>query len=123
MIYLASISTDNCEIENRAYKSIGNALDYIYDSLKALAKDAIDDEKCFDFFDRDYIKSYFSEEFLNQFNKICSRTEFGEFIIERPKSNKYRFIFAPNFNVLKSPQPNYIFVFIVCEMEMLELLD
>ena len=121
MIYLASISTDNYEIENRAYKSIGNALEYIYDSLKALAKDIIDDEKCFDFFDRDYIKSYLSEEFFNQFNKVWSRTEFGEFIIERPKINKYRFLFDPNFKVLKSTQPHYIFI--VCELEILELLD
>ena len=121
MIYLASISTDSCEIENRAYKSIDKALEYIYDRLKALSKDIIDDEKCFDFFDREYIKSYFSEEFFNQFKKIWSRTEFGEFIIESPRSNKYIFIFNPNFNVLKSYQPHYIFI--VCELEMLELLD
>ena len=40
-IYLASISTDNCEIENRAYKNIGKALEYIYNSLRAILPKSI----------------------------------------------------------------------------------
>ena len=121
MIYLVEIATNNCEkdSENRAYKSLGSALECIYDNLRYFPLDEYEDG-C-DFFDRDYIKSYFSEEFFNQFNKVWSRTEFGEFIIERPKINKYRFLFDPNFKVLKSTQPHYIFI--VCELEILELLD
>lgn len=117
-IHLASISTDNCEIENRAYKSVGNTLEYIYNSLKALTSDFIED--C-DFFDRDYIKNYFTEEYFNRFSKVNCHSIYGEFIIDKVKDSKYQFVFIPSKEYLKADIRCDIFI--VCELEMLELLD
>lgn len=116
MIYLASISTDNCGIENRAYKSIGNALEYIYNSLKKLTSDIIED--C-SFFDRDYVKNYFTEEFFNRFSRVNCHSTYGELVINEIKENKYQFVFLPA-GVPTSQQDDF---FIVCELEMLDLLD
>jgi hypothetical protein len=118
MIYLASISTDNCGIENRAYKSIGNALEYIYNSLKKLTSDIIED--C-SFFDRDYVKNYFTEEYFNRFSKVNCHSIYGEHIIDKVKDNKYQFVFIPSREHLKCDIRKDIFI--VCELEMLELLD
>ena len=117
-IYLASISTDDCGIENRAYKSIGNALEYIYNSLKDLTSDIIED--C-SFFDRDCVKNYFTEEFFNRFSRVNCHSIYGELVINEVKDSKYQFVFIPSKEYLKSDirYDN----FIVCELEMLELLD
>ena len=118
MIYLASISTDNCGIENRAYKSIGNALEYIYNSLKKLTSDIIED--C-SFFDRDCVKNYFTEEYFNRFSKVNCHSIYGEFIIDKIKDSKYRFVFIPSIEYLKANIRCGIFF--VCKLEILELLD
>ena len=117
-IYLASISTDNCEIENRAYKSIGNALEYIYNNLKALTSDFIED--C-SFFDRDYVKNYFTEEFFNRFSRVNCHSIYGELVINEVKDSKYQFVFIHSKEYLKSDIR--FDNFIVCELEYLELLD
>ena len=118
MIYLASISTDNCEIENRAYKSIGKALEYIYNSLKKLTSDIIED--C-SFFDRDCVKNYFTEEYFNRFSKVNCHSIYGELVINEIKDNKYQFVFIPSKEYLKDDIRCDIFS--VCELEMLVLLD
>lgn len=117
-IYLASISTDDWEIENRAYKNIGNSLEYIYNNLKGLTSDFI--EEC-SFFDRDYVKKYFTEEYFNRFSKVNCHSIYGEFIVDKVKDSKYQFVFIPSREHLKSDIRKDIFV--VCELEMLELLD
>ena len=66
-VYLASLATNNYEIENRVYKTLGNSLKYIYDNLKVLSVTSIPD--C-DFFDREYVQKYFTEEYYESFNKI-----------------------------------------------------
>ena len=118
MIYLASISTDNFEIENRAYKSISNALEYIYNNLKALTSDFIED--C-SFFDRDYVKNYFTEEYFNRFSKVNCHSIYGELKVDKVKDRKYQFVFIPSKEYLKSDIRCDIFI--VCELEMLKLLD
>lgn len=117
-IYLASISTDDCEIESRAYKNIGNSLEYIYNSLKELTSDFI--EEC-SFFDRDYVKNYFTEEYFNRFSKVNCHSIYGEFIVDKVKNNKFHFVFIPSREHLKSDIRSDIFI--VCELEILELLD
>ena len=118
MIYLASISTDNFEIENRAYKSISNALESIYNNLKALTSDFIED--C-SFFDRDYVKNYFTEEYFNRFSKVNCHSIYGELKVDKVKDRKYQFVFIPSKEYLKSDIRCDIFI--VCELEMLKLLD
>lgn len=117
-IYLASISTDNCEIENRAYKNIGNSLEYIYNSLKSLTSDFIED--C-SFFDRDYVKRYFTEEYFNRFSKVNCHSIYGEFKVDKVKDSKYQFVFIPVKEYLKTDIRSDIFI--VCELDILELLD
>lgn len=119
-IYLASTATNHSELENRAYKTFAHSLEYIYDCLKRLAKEYINADD-FDFFDRDYVRSYFTEDFFCNSIRINCRSEFGEFIIEKANDIKYRFVFAPNHTVLKSTHPYDMFF--VCELEILELLD
>lgn len=126
MIYLASISTDNCEIENRVYKNIGNSLEYIYNSLKSLTSDFIED--C-SFFDRDYVKRYFTEEYFNRFSKVNCHSIYGELVINEVKDSKYQlandskyqFVFIPSKEYLKTDIRSDIFI--VCELDILELLD
>ena len=117
-IYLASISTDDCGIENRAYKSIGNALEYIYNSLKDLTSDIIED--C-SFFDRDCVKNYFTEEYFNRFSKVNCHSIYGGFIIDKIKDSKYQFVFIPSIEYLKANIRCDIFF--ICKLEMLDLLD
>ena len=113
-IYLASIATSLCELENRAYSNFSNSLEYIYDSLKSLVSEEV--ENC-DFFDRDYIQKYFTEDcFVDKFCRVNCRSSYGEFIIEKLKDDKYQFVFSP----VSSKRINY---FIVCELQILDLLN
>lgn len=112
MIYLAAISTNQDILESRAYKTFDHSLEFIYDSLKALAAEVVDG--C-DFFDRDYVQKYFTVDFFNRFNRVNSRSEYGEFIIERVNRSKYQFVFIPS-----NQEYEY---FIVCELEIMDLLD
>ena len=111
LVYLTTSSTNSCELETRVYKTLNHSLENIYNNLKKLTIEYMPDG---DFFDRDYVKKYFTEEFFNQFSRIICRTEFGEFIVEKVKNNKYQYIFAPIHTYDN---------FIVCELEILELLD
>ncbi len=113
-IYLASIATSEYEIENRAYKNICDSLKYIYDSLKSLSAEFI--EGC-DFFDRKYVQEYFTEKFFTQFNgRMNCKSAYGEFSIIKMNDSKYQFVFVPLLSIqLQNP-------FIVCELEILELL-
>lgn len=113
-VYLASIATSLQEIDTKVYETFENSLKYIYDSLKSLVSEEVED--C-DFFDRDYIQKYFTEDcFGNKFCRVNCRTSYGEFIIEKVKDDKYQFVFSP----ISSKHINY---FIVCELEILELLN
>lgn len=113
-IYLVSIATSEYEIENRAYKNICDSLKYIYDSLKSLSTEFI--YGC-DFFDRNYVQEYFTEEFFAQFNgRMNCKSAYGEFSIVKMNDSKYQFVFVPLLSMqLQNP-------FIVCELEILELL-
>ena len=109
-VYLASLSTNNYELENRAYKTFTNSLKYIYDNLKSLS---IELEKDCDFFDREYILECFTEEYFEDFTNVNCRSIFGEFTVRKAKSNKYQFVFKPS-------NKDWFFV---CELEILDLLD
>lgn len=109
-VFLASLATNNYELENRVYKTLGNSLKFIYDNLKAMSVISIPD--C-DFFDREYVQKYFTEEYYESFKKVNSHSTYGEFVINKVKDNKYQFVFVPI-------KQDYYFV---CELEMLELLD
>lgn len=109
-VYLASLATDNCELETKIYKTFSNVLIYIHEKLKSLTMESVKD--C-DFFDRDYVQKYFTEDFFKQFKNINCRTTHGEFIIKKVKHNKYQFI----FNISKEN------CFFICELEILDLLD
>ncbi len=113
-VYLASIATSEYPIERKVYKSLGNSLEYIYDNLKSLSVEFI--EGC-DFFDRNYVQEYFTEEFFTQFNgKMNCKSAYGEFSIIKMSDSKYQFVFMPLLSMqLQNP-------FIVCELEILELL-
>ena len=113
-IYLASIATSEYPIERKVYKSLGNSLEYIYDNLKSLSAEFI--EGC-DFFDRKYVQEYFTEEFFTQFNgRMNCKSAYGEFSIIKMSDSKYQFVFVPLLSIqLQNP-------FIVCELEILELL-
>jgi hypothetical protein len=113
-IYLESIATSEYEIENKAYKNICDSLIYIYDSLKSLSAEFI--EGC-DFFDRNYVQEYFTEKFFAQFNgRMNCKSAYGEFSIIKMSDSKYQFVFVPLLSIqLQNP-------FIVCELEILELL-
>ena len=117
-IYLASTATNQYALENRLYRNIESSLKYIYDSLKKLTSEAIDE--C-DFFDRDYVKEFFTEEYFSKFTRVNCKSEYGEFIIEMAKDSKYQFVFCPSTWVLKSDKSYDSFI--VCELEGLELLD
>jgi hypothetical protein len=110
-IYFTSISTNVLEIENRAYKNFGNALEFIYNNLKELT--------CCEFFHRDYIQKYFTTEFFDKFAKVNCKSEYGEFVIEKVKDNRYQFVFIFYPSLLTEP----IDFFIVCELEILELIE
>ena len=112
MIYLAAISTNQDILESRAYKTFEHSLEFIYDSLKALAAEVVD---CYDFFDRDYIRNCFTVNFFTRFNRVNCKSECGEFIVERVNRSKYQFVFIPS-----NQEYEY---FIVCELEIMDLLD
>lgn len=114
-IYLASIATSLCEIENRAYSNFSNSLEYIYNSLKSISSKEID-ECAYDFFERDSVQNYFTEDSFKKLGKVNFRSTYGEFIIEKISDNKYQFVFY-------SKSSKKIDYFIVCELEMLELFD
>ncbi len=109
-IYLASLSTNHFELENKAFKTFGSSLKYIYDNFKTLSVESVKD--C-DFFDREYVQKYFSEEYFNKFNKVNCKSTYGEFVIQKKSSKKYQFVF-------KHINQDYFFV---GELETLELLD
>jgi hypothetical protein len=109
--YLTSISTNEYEIENRIYKTFNSSLNYIYENLKSLTKEVM--PEC-DFFDRDYIKEYFTDDKILSTVVNC-RTKEGEFAVNKVKDNKYMFLFQP------SNQDDLFFF--VCELEILELLE
>ena len=116
-IYLASISTSEYAIERKAYKTIGDSLKYIYDNLRSLSIEFIDG--C-DFFDREYVQNYFTEDFFTQFcsgsKKMNCCSVYGEFFIEKIDDSKYQFVFVPLLSMtLQNP-------FVVCELDILELL-
>lgn len=113
-IYLTSIATNHCELGNRTYKSLDSSLKHIYNNLKALSSEYICD--CA-FFDREYVQEYFTEEFFSKFNgRMNCKSAYGEFYIEKISDTKYQFVFAP---LLITDVQN---TFIVCELEILELL-
>lgn len=113
-IYLTSIATSLQEIDTKVYETFEKSLKYIYDSLKSLVSEEVED--C-DFFDRDYIQKYFTEDcFGDKFCMVNCRSSYGEFIIEKVKDDKYQFVFSP----INSKRINY---FIVCELQILELLN
>ena len=115
-VYLASIATSLQEIDTKVYETFENSLKYIYDSLKSLVLEEVED--C-DFFDRDYIQEYFTEDFfVDKFCRVNCRSSYGEFIIEKVKDDKYQFVFSPD--TVSSKRINY---FIVCELQILELLN
>ena len=97
-IYLASIATNESEIENRAYKDLKSALNYIYESLKSLTAETIPDS---DFFDREYIQKYFTEAIFT--TKVNCKSEYGEFVIEKVKNNRYQFVFIFYPSLLAEP--------------------
>jgi len=115
-VYLASIATSLQEIDTRVYETFEKSLNYIYDSLKKLVSEEIDDCVC-DFFDRDYVQKYFNVDFFGQqFHRVVCKSIYGEFIIDKVGEDKYQFIFSP----VSSKRINY---FIVCELQILELLN
>lgn len=117
-VYLATRSDSKYFDETKVYKTIGNSLKYIYENLKLYSKDYI--ENC-DFFDRDYIHEYFTEEFIKQFNgRINCKSEFGEFYIEKINENKYKFLFISFLSFQSKLEQN---PFCICELEILDLLD
>ena len=120
-VYLATISDSEYFDETKVYKNIGNSLKYIYENLKLISTKYI--ENC-NFFDRDYIQEYFTEEFIKQFNgRINCKSEFGEFFIENINENKYKFFFVcfQSFETYQSKREQNPFC--ICELEILDLLD
>ena len=111
LFYLTSISTNEYEIENRLYKNINSSLNYIYENLKSLTKEVM--PEC-NFFDRDYVKQYFTDCKILSTGVNC-RTKDGEFSVNKVKDNKYMFLFKP-------ANQDDLFFF-VCELEILELLE
>lgn len=116
IVYVSSISTNEYAIERRAYKSISSSLKYIYDNLKSLSIEYIED--C-DFFDRDYIKNYFTEDYFERFIAVSCKSTYGELSIKYIYDGKYQFVFAPYAEYTVSHDA----CFIVCELDMLELLN
>ena len=115
-VYLASIATSLQDIDTRVYETFEKSLNYIYDSLKKLVSEEIDDCVC-DFFDRDYVQKYFNEDFFGQkFIRVVCKSIYGEFIIDKVGEDKYQFIFSPVGS-------NNINFFIVCELQILDLLN
>jgi hypothetical protein len=109
-VYVVSLATNNCELENRVYKSLCNSLKYIYDNLKSLSIESIND--C-DFFDKDFVQNYFKEEYFERYIKINSKSIYGNFTKNKVRDNKYQFVFSP-------VNKDYFFV---AELEILDLLD
>lgn len=123
-VYLTSISTDICELENKIYRNIESSLEHIYAKFKEISNEyTIENINTCNFFDRDVILKCFNKDnFINssEFINTNIRSEYGEFIVKNIDSNKYQFIFAPYRSILKSINPITI---IVCEIEKIELLD
>lgn len=111
-VYLASLATNNYELENAVYKTFQHALGYIYYHLKAMSL-SLESLKDCDFFDRDYIQKYFTKEYFDNFKNVVCKSEYGEFFIKKEKNNKYQFVFSP-------VNQDYFFV---CELEILDLFD
>ena len=111
IVYLTTSSTNTCELETSVYKNFKHSLENIYNNLKKLTIEYMSDS---DFFDRDYVKKCFTEEFFKQYTRVICRSEFGEFIVEKVKNNKYQYVFVPIHTYD---------TFIVCELEILDLLD
>lgn len=117
-IYLVSTATNNCDFGNRVYANFDDSLKYIHNKLKELILLEYTDG-C-DFFDRDYVQKFFTEEYFKQFINVNCRSQFGEFIVRKVEEKKYQFVFNPSFNIIQSLQPYGHFI--VCELEILELL-
>ena len=111
-VYLASLATNNYELENAVYKTFQHSLGYIYYNLKALSL-SLESLKDCDFFDRDYVQKYFTKEYFDNFKNVVCKSVYGEFCIKKVKSNKYQFVFSP-------VSQDYFFV---CELEILDLFD
>lgn len=116
-IYLVSTATNICDFGNRVYANFDDSLKYIHNKLKELVLNYTDE--C-DFFDRDYVQKFFTEEYFKQFANVTCRSQFGEFTIRRIEDKKYQFVFSPSLMLIKSEQPYSQFA--VCELEILELL-
>ena len=93
-VYVVSLATNNCELENRVYKSLYNSLKYIYDSLKSLSIESIND--C-DFFDKDFVQNYFKEEYFERYVRLYRLGK--EFGITVSQENVVHF---------RSQSPNFI---------------
>lgn len=115
-VYLSSIATSLQDIDTRVYETFEKSLNYIYDNLKKLVSEEIDDCVC-NFFDRDYVQKYFNVDFFGQqFHRVVCKSIYGEFIIDKVREDKYQFVFSP-------VSSNNINFFIVCELQILELLN
>jgi hypothetical protein len=117
-IYFASMESSVHEQEHRVYGTIDNALKYIYESMKSLSLEVM--ENC-DFFDTEHIRECFTEEYIKDFSgRINARNSNGEFSMSKA-FDKYQYIYIPSDNLLKSDHMSNILI--VCELEVLELLD
>ena len=108
-VYLTSITNNYTEF-NRVYKSINNSLEYIHDFFKSMS---VESDKDCDFFDREYVQEYFTEDYLTQYGNVVCKSTYGEFIIKKICGYKYQFVYIP---VNEDD-------FVICELEVLDLLD
>ena len=108
-VYLTSLTTNYSEF-NRVYKSINNSLEYIYDFFKSMS---VESDKDCDFFDREYVQEYFTEDYLTQYENVVCKSTYGEFIIKKLSGYKYQFVYMP---VNEDD-------FVICELEILDLLE
>ena len=117
-IYFASMESSVHEQEHRVYGTIDNALKYIYESMKSLSLEVAENSE---FFDAEHIRECFTEEYIKYFSgRINTRNRYGEFSLSKA-FDKYQYIYIPSDNILKSDQMSNILI--VCELEVLELLD
>jgi hypothetical protein len=117
-IYFASMESSVHEQEHRVYRTIDNALKYIYESMKSLSLEVTENSG---FFDTENIREYFTEEYIKDFSgRINARNIYGEFSMSKA-FDKYQYIYIPSDNLLKSEHMSNILI--VCELEVLELLD
>ena len=108
-VYLTSLTTNYSEF-NRVYKSINNSLEYIHDFFKSMS---VESDKDCDFFDREYVHEYFTEDYLIQYRNVVCKSTYGEFVIKKLHGYKYQFVYIP---VNEDD-------FVICELEILDLLD